>query len=84
MDRNQIRRQLEAAVKEVLFNDPDCQIQETTHLVNDLDFDSLDMVDMLIEAEYDLGITIDEEAIKGDKFLVKDILDHLEPLLKDK
>jgi acyl carrier protein len=44
--------------------DPDA-IEPTAHLIDDLDLDSIDLVDLAVSLEQDRGIKLDEEDLKS-------------------
>lgn len=69
-----------AKVKEILMNYTEISASEITlktHLVNDLDFNSLDVVNIVVAFEDEFGIEIPDQAIR-DLTTVEDIVKYLE------
>ena len=67
-------------VKEILMNYteiPASEITLKTHLMNDLDFNSLDVINIVVAFEDEFGIEIPDRAIR-DLATVEDIVKYLE------
>lgn len=67
-------------VKEILSNDTEVSVNEIRpemDLVNDLDLNSLDIVNLIVTFEDEFGIEISDRAIKDFK-TVGDIVEYLE------
>lgn len=83
MNRDEIMSAVFKAIKRHVPDDERDEVTEETRLVDDLAFDSLDMVETVMDMERELGVAIpDDEAdrlfVKGD---IKAIIDGLEILL---
>lgn len=79
MDRQKIESKVKEILVDVLGIKPDLVMYDT-NLKADLKADSLDFVELIINAEHEFGISIkDEEAAKCEK--VKDIYDLIEKSL---
>ena len=75
---------VEAKVKEILVEQLMVDENEVTPgaiLVDDLNADSLDVVEIVMRLEEDLDITIDDEEVEGIK-TVQDVIDGIKKKLK--
>jgi acyl carrier protein len=64
------------AVMQSEFGVPPELIQPTAHLVDDLDLDSIDLVDLAVSLEESIGITLAEEELKSVR-TVQDTIDAI-------
>ncbi|SHH21070.1 acyl carrier protein [Thermosipho atlanticus] len=82
MDRNELFRQLSKVLAEKL-DIPIEDIDESSHIIDDLGADSLDVVDLIMILEDEYGIRIEDDELESIA-TVGDILNILERKLKTK
>lgn len=81
MERNEIEEKLLKVVTEVL-GVAESQVKNDTDFENDLWADSLDIVEMLMRAEWEFDINLDETQME-DIRTFGEAVDYLETKLKD-
>lgn len=81
MDRSKLLEQVIDVVADTLSVKKEA-INEETNLVDDLQVDSLDMVDLVLAIEQEFGIEIKDEDITPDIKTIKDVVELLEKYLK--
>jgi len=64
MDRNQVFTTLQQAAAEVLGVEPDA-VTEDARFKDDLDADSLDLVELVMALEEQLDVSVPEEELEG-------------------
>ena len=76
MSREEILNSLTGVLRE-LMGDDDFEVSEEMSLVDDLDLDSLEIMELVMQIEDNFSITIGED--KMTEFaLVKDVVDYIE------
>ena len=81
MKRDEIEKRVNDVLNEVLGVDYS-EIKGDAVLSNDLDADSLDAVEIVMELEHEFNISIPDEKMYGNKsYTVKDVYDLVEELL---
>jgi len=81
MDRSKLLEQVIDVIADTLSVKKEA-INENTNLVDDLQVDSLDMVDLVLAIEQEFGIEIKDEDITPDIKTIKDVVELLEKYLK--
>ena len=81
MERNEIEEKFLKVVTEVL-GVAESQVKSDTDFENDLWADSLDIVEMLMRAEWEFDINLDETQMEGIRTF-GEAVDYLETRLKD-
>ena len=81
MDRSKLLEQVVDVIADTLSVKKEA-INEDTNLVDDLQVDSLDMVDLVLAIEQEFGIEIKDEDITPDIKTIKDVVELLEKYLK--
>ena len=81
MERNEIEEKFLKVVTEVL-GVAESQVKSDTDFENDLWADSLDIVEMLMRAEWEFDINLDETQMEGIRTF-GEAVDYLETKLKD-
>lgn len=81
MDRTEISKKVMKIVCDHFGADSD-EITETTSFVNDLNADSLDAVEIVMEIEDEFNITIKDDEM-NDFFTVRSLLNFLEKSLNE-
>jgi len=81
MDRSKLLEQVIEVIADTLSVKKEA-INEETNLVDDLQVDSLDMVDLVLAIEQEFGIEIKDEDITPDIKTIKDVVELLEKYLK--
>ena len=81
MDRSKLLEQVIEVIADTLSVKKEA-ISEETNLVDDLQVDSLDMVDLVLAIEQEFGIEIKDEDITPDIKTIKDVVELLEKYLK--
>ena len=77
VDRPHDRDSVLARVREILadsFEIEPAAIQLESHLIDDLDLDSIDAIDLAVELEQETGLRVDEQELRQIRH-VKDIVD---------
>ena len=64
MDRSDALSTMKEVAAEVLSVDPD-QVTEEARFKEDLDADSLDLVELVMALEEEFGVSVDEEELEG-------------------
>ena len=77
MDREEIKKKLIPLIERITWEN---DIKEESQFNYDLGFDSLDAVDLIIDAEREFGISIPDEQAEKVK-TVKDAIDLIESLV---
>ena len=81
MRRDEIEKRVNDVLNEVLGVDYS-EIKGDAVLADDLDADSLDAVEIVMELEHEFDISIPDEKMYGNKsYTVKDVYDLVEELL---
>lgn len=76
MSREEILNSLTEVLRE-LIGDDGCEVSEEMNLVDDLDLDSLEVMELVMQIEDTFSITVAED--KMTEFaLVKDVVDYIE------
>lgn len=76
MSREEILNSLTGVLRE-LMGDDDFEVSEEMSLVDDLDLDSLEIMELVMQIEDNFSITVGED--KMTEFaLVKDVVDYIE------
>lgn len=68
MDRAKLLEELKSMISEYLKDDDRSRLEtitDNTNFLNDLNMDSIDLVDVVIKVENQYGITIQNESIAG-------------------
>ena len=81
MDRSKLLEQVIEVIADTLSVKKEA-INEETNLVDDLQVDSLDMVDLVLAIEQEFGIEIKDEDITPDIKTIRDVVELLEKYLK--
>lgn len=81
MTRDEIFAQVVEAMVEAFELEPD-QITMDSHLIEDLDLDSIDAIDMAVKLQEMSGRRVEEEALKQVR-TVRDVVDLMEAHLSD-
>ena len=81
MDRSKLLEQVIDVIADTLSVKKEA-INEDTNLVDDIQVDSLDMVDLVLAIEQEFGIEIKDEDITPDIKTIKDVVELLEKYLK--
>ncbi|HID16046.1 MAG TPA: acyl carrier protein [Candidatus Atribacteria bacterium] len=81
MDRSKLLEQVVDVIADTLSVKKEA-INEDTNLVDDIQVDSLDMVDLVLAIEQEFGIEIKDEDITPDIKTIKDVVELLEKYLK--
>ncbi|MDI3472456.1 MAG: acyl carrier protein [Thermotogaceae bacterium] len=79
MNRAELLEKIRKVVAENL-NVDEAEIDEETKFIDDLGADSLDLVDLVMALETELGVTIEDEKLNSIS-KVKDVLDLVEEKL---
>ncbi len=75
MDRNEVFEKLKGILADKLTVEESI-IEPTSNIIEDLEADSLDIVDMLMEIESEFGVTIPDDKIEDLK-TVNDVIDYI-------
>lgn len=75
MDRNEVFEKLKGILADKLTVEESI-IEPTSNIIEDLEADSLDIVDMLMEIESEFGVTIPDDKIEDLK-TVSDVIDYI-------
>lgn len=73
LSRDEISRSIREILAEMLGLDPD-EIRPTDHLADDLDLDSMDAVDMVVDLKLRTGVKLVESDIKSVE-TIQDVVD---------
>ncbi|MEZ4281285.1 MAG: acyl carrier protein [Myxococcota bacterium] len=72
-DRDEILDRVRAILAESFELEPEA-IQLDSHLIDDLDLDSIDAIDLAVELEQETGLRVEEQDLRRIRF-VRDIVD---------
>lgn len=72
-DRDEILDRVRAILAESFELEPEA-IQLDSHLIDDLDLDSIDAIDLAVELEQETGLRVEEQELRRIRF-VRDIVD---------
>jgi len=72
-DRDEILDRVRAILAESFELEPSA-IQLDSHLIDDLDLDSIDAIDLAVELEQETGLRVEEQDLRRIRF-VRDIVD---------
>ena len=75
MDRNEVFEKLKGILADKLTVEESI-IEPTSNIIEDLEADSLDIVDMLMDIESEFGVTIPDDKIEDLK-TVNDVIDYI-------
>ena len=81
MNKDQILQSLQTTFTE-MFDIEASRVVRSSHLINDFDLDSIDLVDMLAKLQEMTGISVRPEQFKSIR-TVGDLVDTIEQLLQE-
>ena len=73
MTKEEILQRISEVFVDTFELDPD-QIRPTAHLIDELDLDSIDLIDLVVRLESQTGLDVLEEDLRGIR-IVQDVVD---------
>ncbi len=84
MNRQEILLQLKSTIEKNVDKEVDISsITESTNFINDLNLDSVHLINLLVEIEEFFSISIEEEKLDS-IFLIKDLVDIISEAVEEK